>query len=146
MLQPKRTKFRKQHKGRIHGEAKGGFLLNFGSFGLKSTEPEASKSPETVTVSKAAWDDAQARLGRLEADAAAKRQAEVIAELGERIGGGEKGISGLMVESFIEAGAQSVEAAELVYGQSVTDACIGWDTTEQSLRALAEAVRRARVA
>ncbi len=40
MLQPKRTKFRKQHKGRIHGEAKGGFLLNFGSFGLKSTEPE----------------------------------------------------------------------------------------------------------
>ena len=40
MLQPKQTKFRKQFKGRIHGEAKGGFLLNFGSYGLKSTEPE----------------------------------------------------------------------------------------------------------
>jgi large subunit ribosomal protein L16 len=40
MLQPKRTKFRKQHKGRIHGEAKGGFLLNFGSYALKATEPE----------------------------------------------------------------------------------------------------------
>ena len=40
MLQPKRTKFRKQFKGRIHGEAKGGSMLNFGSFGLKSTEPE----------------------------------------------------------------------------------------------------------
>ena len=40
MLQPKRTKFRKQHKGRIHGEAKGGFNLNFGTFGLKATEPE----------------------------------------------------------------------------------------------------------
>ena len=40
MLQPKRTKFRKQHKGRIHGEAKGCFLLNFGSFALKATEPE----------------------------------------------------------------------------------------------------------
>ena len=40
MLQPKRTKFRKQHKGRIHGEAKGGSDLNFGSFGLKATEPE----------------------------------------------------------------------------------------------------------
>ncbi len=40
MLQPKRTKFRKQHKGRIHGEAKGGFELNFGSFALKATEPE----------------------------------------------------------------------------------------------------------
>jgi large subunit ribosomal protein L16 len=40
MLQPKRTKFRKMHKGRIHGEAKGGFDLNFGSFGLKAVEPD----------------------------------------------------------------------------------------------------------
>ncbi|HQU68942.1 MAG TPA: 50S ribosomal protein L16 [Albidovulum sp.] len=40
MLQPKRTKFRKQFKGRIHGEAKGGFEINFGGFALKATEPE----------------------------------------------------------------------------------------------------------
>ena len=40
MLSPKRTKFRKQHKGRIKGEAKGGFDLNFGSYGLKAAEPE----------------------------------------------------------------------------------------------------------
>jgi large subunit ribosomal protein L16 len=40
MLQPKRTKFRKQFKGRIHGAAKGGTSLNFGSFGLKAQEPE----------------------------------------------------------------------------------------------------------
>ena len=40
MLQPKRTKFRKQHTGRIHGDAKGGSELNFGTYGLKSTEPE----------------------------------------------------------------------------------------------------------
>src|SRR3979409_645266 len=40
MLQPARTKFRKQHKGRIHGTAKAGFSLAFGSFGLKATEPE----------------------------------------------------------------------------------------------------------
>ncbi|MCC6305507.1 MAG: 50S ribosomal protein L16 [Rhodobacteraceae bacterium] len=40
MLQPKRTRFRKQFKGRIHGEAKGGFELSFGGFGLKATEPE----------------------------------------------------------------------------------------------------------
>ena len=39
MLSPKRTKFRKAHKGRIHGKAKGGFELNFGSFGLKAVEP-----------------------------------------------------------------------------------------------------------
>ena len=40
MLQPKRTKFRKMHKGRIHGLAKGGSDLNFGSYGLKATTPE----------------------------------------------------------------------------------------------------------
>jgi len=40
MLQPKRTKFRKAFKGRIHGNAKGGTELNFGSFGLKAMAPE----------------------------------------------------------------------------------------------------------
>ena len=40
MLQPKKTKFRKMHKGRIHGEAKGGTLVSFGTYGLKATEPE----------------------------------------------------------------------------------------------------------
>ncbi|MFM8799401.1 MAG: 50S ribosomal protein L16 [Tagaea sp.] len=40
MLSPKRTKYRKAHKGRIHGNAKGGFTLNFGAFGLKALEPE----------------------------------------------------------------------------------------------------------
>jgi large subunit ribosomal protein L16 len=40
MLQPKRTKFRKAFKGRIHGVAKGGTDLNFGAFGLKALEPE----------------------------------------------------------------------------------------------------------
>src|ERR1700739_2809539 len=40
MLSPKRTKYRKQHKGRIHGLSKGGTALNFGSYGLKSVEPE----------------------------------------------------------------------------------------------------------
>ncbi|MEN3952919.1 50S ribosomal protein L16 [Iodidimonas sp. SYSU 1G8] len=39
MLQPKKTKFRKAFKGRIHGKAKGGTELNFGAFGLKATEP-----------------------------------------------------------------------------------------------------------
>ncbi|MGB7244360.1 MAG: 50S ribosomal protein L16 [Sulfitobacter sp.] len=40
MLQPKRTKFRKQHKGKINGLAKGGSDLNFGTYGLKATQPE----------------------------------------------------------------------------------------------------------
>jgi large subunit ribosomal protein L16 len=40
MLSPKRTKYRKAHKGRIHGAAKGGSDLNFGAYGLKAVEPE----------------------------------------------------------------------------------------------------------
>lgn len=40
MLQPKRTKFRKQFKGRIHGEAKGGSDITFGQYALKATEPD----------------------------------------------------------------------------------------------------------
>src|ERR1700757_2487982 len=40
MLQPKRTRYRKAFKGRIHGACKGGFALNFGAYGLKSLEPE----------------------------------------------------------------------------------------------------------
>ena len=40
MLSPKRTKFRKAHKGRIHGNAKGGTTLNFGAFGLKALQPD----------------------------------------------------------------------------------------------------------
>ena len=40
MLQPKKTKYRKAHKGRIRGKSKGGTTLNFGSYGLKALEPE----------------------------------------------------------------------------------------------------------
>ena len=40
MLSPKRTKYRNAHKGRIHGNAKGGTALNFGAYGLKALEPE----------------------------------------------------------------------------------------------------------
>jgi large subunit ribosomal protein L16 len=40
MMSPKKTKYRKQHKGRIKGAAKGGFTLNFGEYGLKAMQPE----------------------------------------------------------------------------------------------------------
>ncbi len=40
MLSPKKTKYRKAHKGRIHGDAKGGFEISFGSYGLKALEPD----------------------------------------------------------------------------------------------------------
>ena len=53
MLQPKRTKYRKQHKGRIHGLAKGGTNLNFGSYGLKAIQPERITSRQIESARKA---------------------------------------------------------------------------------------------
>jgi len=53
MLQPTRTKFRKQHKGRIHGPAKAGTSLNFGSYGLKALEPERITAREIEAARRA---------------------------------------------------------------------------------------------
>ena len=53
MLQPKRTKFRKQHKGRIMGMAKGGTDLNFGAFGLRATEPARITSRQIEAARRA---------------------------------------------------------------------------------------------
>ena len=53
MLSPKKTKFRKQFKGRIHGTAKGNYALNYGSFGLKALEPERVTSRQIESARKA---------------------------------------------------------------------------------------------
>ena len=53
MLSPKRTKFRKAHKGRIHGLAKGGSQLNFGAFGLKATRPARITARQIETARRA---------------------------------------------------------------------------------------------
>ena len=53
MLQPKRTKFRKQFKGRIHGAAKGGTDLNFGAIGLKALEPNRVTAREIEAARRA---------------------------------------------------------------------------------------------
>ncbi|MGD1870859.1 MAG: 50S ribosomal protein L16 [Neomegalonema sp.] len=53
MLSPKRTKFRKAHKGRIHGLAKGGTNLNFGQFGLKAVEPERITARQIAAARRA---------------------------------------------------------------------------------------------
>lgn len=53
MLQPRRSKFRKCHKGRIHGLAKGGYDLNFGSFGLKALQPERITSRQIEAARRA---------------------------------------------------------------------------------------------
>jgi large subunit ribosomal protein L16 len=64
MMQPKRTKFRKAHKGRIHGVAKGGSSLNFGAFGLKSLEPNRVTARE-IEASRRAITRAMKRAGRV---------------------------------------------------------------------------------
>ena len=53
MLSPKRTKYRKAHKGRIHGNAKGGTELNFGAYGLKATSPERITSRQIEAARRA---------------------------------------------------------------------------------------------
>ena len=53
MLSPKRTKFRKQFKGRIHGNAKSGTTLNFGAYGLKAMEPERLNAREIEAARRA---------------------------------------------------------------------------------------------
>ena len=64
MMSPKRTKFRKAHKGRIHGLAKGGTTLNFGAFGLKALEPERVTARQ-IEASRRAITRAMKRAGRV---------------------------------------------------------------------------------
>ena len=64
MLSPKRTKFRKAHKGRIHGLAKGGTVLNFGQFGLKALEPERVTARQ-IEAARRAITRAMKRAGRV---------------------------------------------------------------------------------
>ncbi len=64
MLTPKRTKYRKAHKGRIHGVAKGGSDLNFGSYGLKALEPERITARQ-IEASRRAIQRHVKRTGRL---------------------------------------------------------------------------------
>jgi 3-deoxy-7-phosphoheptulonate synthase len=79
------------------------------------------------------------------------RQAEVAREIAAQVGGGQRGIAGVMIESFLVPGRQELpdparpaHPRALTYGQSVTDACLGWETTADVLASLAAAVRRRR--
>jgi large subunit ribosomal protein L16 len=64
MLQPKRTKFRKAHKGRIKGAAKGATALNFGTFGLKAQEP-ARITARQIEAARRAMTRQMKRAGRV---------------------------------------------------------------------------------
>ena len=75
------------------------------------------------------------------------REAEVVEEIAARIADGERGILGVMMESFLKGGHQKpAPLDQLVYGQSITDACVPWDRTERLLHTLADAVATRRSA
>ncbi|EJD6477050.1 3-deoxy-7-phosphoheptulonate synthase AroG [Providencia rettgeri] len=70
-----------------------------------------------------------------------EKQMEVATDVSEQIRNGDRSITGIMIESNLVEGNQNLESGEpLVYGKSVTDACIGWDDTEKVLRQLSDAV------
>ena len=70
------------------------------------------------------------------------RQGAVVRDLAGQIAEGQRGVIGVMIESFLVEGRQELgDAARLTYGQSITDACIGWDETALLLRELASAAR-----
>src|SRR5574341_1482864 len=74
-----------------------------------------------------------------------RRQAAVAADIGAQIAGGERRIIGVMVESHLVEGRQDLGAGKaLTFGQSITDACLGWDESLKLLEGLAEAVRTRR--
>jgi 3-deoxy-7-phosphoheptulonate synthase len=75
------------------------------------------------------------------------RQPQIAAVVGAQVAAGDRTIVGVMLESFLIAGRQQLGGSEpLVYGQSITDGCIGWDTTVTVLDGLAAAVRERRAA
>ena len=72
-----------------------------------------------------------------------ERQPDVAADVGRQIADGSRAIAGVMLESFLVAGRQDLQpGVQLRYGQSITDGCIGWETTVEVLQGLAEAIRR----
>ena len=75
----------------------------------------------------------------------ADRQAADAAEVAAQIAGGGRALVGVMLESFLLPGRQDLDApGALTYGQSITDACIDWETTVEVLDGLAAAVRARR--
>jgi 3-deoxy-7-phosphoheptulonate synthase len=74
-----------------------------------------------------------------------RRQPLAARDIGAQVAQGEAGIIGVMMESFLVDGRQDLrDPAKLVYGQSITDACMGWETTVPVLQGLADAVRARR--
>lgn len=122
-------------RGSVHGPNYGAESVALANESIRRDMPADSAAAHGVVV-----DASHGNSGKDEA-----RQAEVVRNLAQRLAAGEQGITGIMMESFIEGGNQKpAPLAELKYGCSITDRCIDWQTSEQLLEELAEAVRARR--
>ena len=131
--------------GDCHVILRGGKAPNFdaGSIAAACREIEAAKLPCTLMVDCSHANSSKQHL----------RQIDVAKDIGAQIAAGSRCIFGTMIESHLQAGAQKFAAgkddpSKLVYGQSITDACIGWEDSLAVLDVLSRAVttRRERMA
>ena len=126
-----------------HVILRGGKTPNYDAVHVQAAckDLEAAKLPPTLMV-----DCSHANSGKQH-----ERQIDVAHDIANQVSGGSRRIFGVMVESHLQAGAQRFtagkdDAARLTYGQSITDACLGWDDSLQVLAILSAAVTARRAA
>ena len=116
---------------------RGGKVPNYDQVSVESAAGELSRNGLAPVLM---IDASHANSGKLP-----ERQIETLAEIGRQIAAGDRRIVGVMAESNLVAGRQDhVPGRALTYGQSITDACIGWDDTQGVLDHLADAVEERR--
>ncbi|HEV7292591.1 MAG TPA: 3-deoxy-7-phosphoheptulonate synthase [Devosia sp.] len=115
--------------------------------GGKTTNYDAASVEAAATAAEKAGVNPAIMIDASHANSSKKpeNQPLVLADVGQQLAAGERRIIGVMVESNLVAGRQDlVPGQDLVYGQSITDGCIDWDTTVTALEDLARAVERRR--
>ncbi|MDP2561033.1 3-deoxy-7-phosphoheptulonate synthase AroG [Psychrobium sp. 1_MG-2023] len=122
-----------------HVILRGGKEPNYSSSHVKSVNEQltAAKLPNNIMID----------FSHANSSKQFKRQLDVATDVSAQMSAGDKSIFGVMIESHLVEGRQDIiDGSAAVYGQSVTDACIGWSDTEQVLRQLAAAVQARRKA
>jgi len=116
--------------------------------GGKQPNYDASSVDDTADTLTAAGLPARIMIDASHANSRKKpdRQADVARDIALQVARGDRRIFGVMLESHLVEGNQSGDSDDLIYGQSITDACMGWERTEPLLRELGEAVRTRRAA
>ena len=114
-----------------------------------SSGPNYDAETVSLVCGQLAGHDLPARLmvdcSHANSDKDPARQPIVLKDVADQIANGSPAVSGVMIESFLEEGNQDhTSSGELRYGQSITDACLGWETTKPLFYELAEAVRKRR--